>query len=1150
MAWNQEDGWIACGGRKGLLKVIKLDPPVQPEPGQPPQSNLSENQALEGHHANLTCVAWNEPYRKLTSADESGLIIVWINQRSVWQEEMINHHNKSLVTDMKWSNDGQKIGIIYQDGNVIVGSVEGNRVWGKLLPHNLSHLEWAPDSKTLLFSSQEGEVRLYDNAGNSLSYIEISCLRGVSGMTDIATIAWFSGSGYVGHGSDVLSNPSLAVVYRNGRMQLMRSETDKSPVIVDTQMEVSIASWNPLGAVIAVAGHVGGVGTVNFYTNQGIHMRTLTLPENAKVSSFSWEGSGLRVTMSVENIIYFASIKPDHKWTYFSNSLVFASQKPDHSEFSIVFWNTSTDEKYYRIIKKLISIAGSTEHCVLASQAEDEAGQYNLVLCNAIGSPVDSKSLHFEPLYLAMNGLHVIACSEDCVYVWQYRSQVSRFLSLDAAKSRVGREVAFGIEQTPNFSEVYDSKRFSKTGRTSNIITCLTIGQGFFMVGRANGLIMKYSLPQVALETQYLVRCQPQLIKANLDSTYLSVVDIGGVLSFFDTQQNVALELVRKDVWDVQWSSDSAKSVAIMEKSRMFVLNDFQPEEPNISSAYLCQFKDLEVKAVLLDDLMLSAEPPSLAQKLLLTFQTDLLRNTIVMINSKDIQEAFEDVKATPHKRLWRLVAETALRKMSFDVAQKAFVKVDDYQGICFVKKVKKLDNDRKRQAEVALYFKEFDDAEKIYRELDRKDLALEMRMMIGDWFDVIKLVQQGVGHDELLNLAYNSLGEYYSERFRWSKAAVHYALAQNVEALVEAYYRTEDFEGLSRLTESLPAESPLLFDIAEKFQSVGLCEAAVTAYLKAGDVRKGVDCCVLLNQWNQAVTLAEQHNFVQIEGLLSRYASHLLDENRRVEAIELYRKANRNTEAAKLLNKIAKDMSRSEIDPILIKKIYVMAALEVDSYKRRMIDAQLTGTGSTTQTLESLITSDINTMSDKTLDNPWRGAEAFHFFLMAQRQLYQGQYDYALRTSLRLCEYENILDTKEIYSLIALSAFYARSLKECSRALVKLENLPNLTEEQREAYEGLSVSIFSKYPPRDRGNQSINCPNKSCSAKVSAIATNCGACGSNFPGCIASGRPIHEKIYVQCKSCKHKAIEEELVRMRAQNCPLCHATLKTISSK
>ena len=35
----------------------------------------------------------------------------------------------------------------------------------------------------------------------------------------------------------------------------------------------------------------------------------------------------------------------------------------------------------------------------------------------------------------------------------------------------------------------------------------------------------------------------------------------------------------------------------------------------------------------------------------------------------------------------------------------------------------------------------------------------------------------------------------------------------------------------------------------------------------------------------------------------------------------------------------------------------------------------------------EALATSDM-----KIIDNAWRGAEAYHFFLLAQRQLYQGR--------------------------------------------------------------------------------------------------------------------------------------------------------------
>lgn len=66
------------------------------------------------------------------------------------------------------------------------------------------------------------------------------------------------------------------------------------------------------------------------------------------------------------------------------------------------------------------------------------------------------------------------------------------------------------------------------------------------------------------------------------------------------------------------------------------------------------------------------------------------------------------------------------------------------------------------------------------------------------------------------------------------------------------------------------------------------------------------------------------------------------------------------------------------------------MAALEVDLFKKKLYDTTVTGqNNATAKTLDSLITSDINTSADKILNNPWRGAEALHFFLLTQRWLY-----------------------------------------------------------------------------------------------------------------------------------------------------------------
>jgi WD repeat-containing protein 35 len=60
---------------------------------------------------------------------------------------MVNNRKASFVKDMKWSPDGTKVCIAYEDGHVIVGGVEGNRKWGKEYTHKIALIAWAPNSK-------------------------------------------------------------------------------------------------------------------------------------------------------------------------------------------------------------------------------------------------------------------------------------------------------------------------------------------------------------------------------------------------------------------------------------------------------------------------------------------------------------------------------------------------------------------------------------------------------------------------------------------------------------------------------------------------------------------------------------------------------------------------------------------------------------------------------------------------------------------------------------------------------------------------------------------------------------------------------------------------------------------------------------------
>lgn len=53
----------------------------------------------------------------------------------------------------------------------------------------------------------------------------------------------------------------------------------------------------------------------------------------------------------------------------------------------------------------------------------------------------------------------------------------------------------------------------------------------------------------------------------------------------------LTLRFERRDVWDLCWAMDNPELFALMEKTRMYIFRNLEPEEPVICSAYLCHFK-------------------------------------------------------------------------------------------------------------------------------------------------------------------------------------------------------------------------------------------------------------------------------------------------------------------------------------------------------------------------------------------------------------------------------------------------------------------------------------------------------------------------------------------------------------------------------
>merc|ERR1712146_447109 len=128
--------------------------------------------------------------------------------------------------------------------------------------------------------------------------------------------------------------------------------------------------------------------------------------------------------------------------------------------------------------------------------------------------------------------------------------------------------------------------------------------------------------------------------------------------------------------------------------------------------------------------------------------------------------------------------------------------------------------------------------------------------------------------------------------------------------------------------------------------------------------------------------------------------------------------------------------------------------------------------------------------------DSAWRGAEAFHFLMLAQRQLYAQRYAPAMKTALRLAEYEDILDPREVYSLIALAAYYSRHFAVCSQAFCRLESLEGMSAAEREEIEALALAIFTQHKPVDIESRN-------------SVDSSFDNCGEKFAACVATGAAI-----------------------------------------
>jgi WD repeat-containing protein 35 len=135
--------------------------------------------------------------------------------------------------------------------------------------------------------------------------------------------------------------------------------------------------WNNTGSTLAVSGiqtakTSGGeektLSVVQFYSAAGIFLRFLKVPGKS-IAAVTWEHSGLRIALAVESFIYFANVRPDHKWTHFAvDVIVYVYNRVEKVESMLVFWNTKSEEKYVKYVKgHIYSINSFGDFCLVVT---------------------------------------------------------------------------------------------------------------------------------------------------------------------------------------------------------------------------------------------------------------------------------------------------------------------------------------------------------------------------------------------------------------------------------------------------------------------------------------------------------------------------------------------------------------------------------------------------------------------------------------------------------------------------------------------------------------------------------------------------------------------------------------------------------------
>jgi WD repeat-containing protein 35 len=1015
---------------------------------------------------------------------------------------LVDH--KQSITALIWNERFNRLISGDSSGTVVVW-VENAGKWRPNHVHALSQLpvtslSCSHKSDVMAITYSDGRVICGDIHG--MKRWELSAGCGLIGST------WHAGTR-----TAYLAGGNCRLFQISARGELLT--VDLSKVNVKTENNAIVgAQWHSSGDVLLIAYQSGHVAILCGDADESPSV----VDCECTITALSWSNSGTQ--FAVTGVVaagecrlrfYSSAGKPLRSLTIAAQNVT--SLSFNHSDDQLILGI----DNYVALVQVVSDNPWAYVDGTIVYSIPDESLGFQIVFFNCATGEAHTKTL---------SGLCSIAAGHDSVMLASEDGEFGALMI--CSRTGVPGNVAF-IPFKPEFTALTRGFAIAVTGeklalwtppssdvkyvRLKNRASAIAARDSSLFIAFASHELVIYSLPQLEETARYAIAPIIDSIALSSDLTRVSLIDIYGNMSFLDVHSGALSQQPRRETWWMRWAEDSPDLLVTVERQRIYVYRKFVPEEPIPSLAQICAFKGLIITVV--DFIGLSRHPLRPNVRDIHTYESKSLRDLRSLLTCEGVSadELLAFVREKSHPRLWQMLAEWHLASMNLSAAERCFIEAQIAPGLALMRRLATLPRGDTKRGYVLWFLRRFAEAEPF---LDPETAAL-MHASVGNWERAAELSSP---HDDMYVNAHTALANDAYVRGDWLSAARECALARDPVRQLRALSRANDLPAIGQLMERLPEGHALLASIGTKFMACGAAERAVAAFLKLGDAQRAVDACAHLNRWQLVVELAREHPEVGEQSVMARYAAHLAGNSRLSEALQVQRQFGLLREAAALLDKEGELAFRHTRKYVHAKKCFVFSAQMLEEH------------GSKDPAGKGLA------------NGAWRKAEAVHFFLLAHRQAFSGQWEEALGTAVRVSGvYGDFVGKEAAASLLALCGFQSRYFKQCSDGFIYLENTERLSKRKREKIGKTAVRIFGKFPPKDPPDlPSVPC--KRCQKPIIAPRVQC-SCGYVTVPSIVSGAGIHGGKAWRCPGCRHYALQSELPGLEV--CPLCHSRISGV---